>query len=482
MGLTDLPALPPGQFRLLPGEWGGAGLAIGRHLLQADAALRVTAFTDAAGRVVGALLGDAFRVEDGAAVDTADLAAAFATAPLEAAVEGFFQAVFGSWALVLVRGGQARLYLDPAGSRSAVFSPGMGCAGSSAAALLGPVAEAACFRAGLHATLDVPREGWFPAGLTAHAGLSRLLCNHCLDLGTWRAVRHWPLAEPRREASVEALGDAIHARVAQHIRLLRRAFPCAMAITGGHDTRLLLSALDPGPPLRAFQITWGMSFDLAIARRLAPLAPVVFEEVPARLSTPSEEAAFHHRVGRAMGGGNARYYRSLAALEGVGALIEGVGGEIARGFLWRRGDTPGMALDAAGLHARLGLPPAPEVTAAIAGWLAGLPPMDALHALDLAYLELRVSPWHFAQAYVDAPLRHFSPMLSRPIIEAMLRLPVAARRGDGFPRWLVARHAPALAAIPHNRYGDARDWLVLARKLLQPHRVMKAYRKRLARR
>ena len=54
--------------------------------------------------------------------------------------------------------------------------------------------------------LGVDGEGWFPAELTAHHGLHRLLPNHYLDRHSWSVQRSWsgPESPARDPATVFA--------------------------------------------------------------------------------------------------------------------------------------------------------------------------------------------------------------------------------------------------------------------------------------
>ena len=91
---------------------------------------------------------------------------------------------------------------------------------------------------------------------------------------------------------------------------------------------------------------------------------------------------------------------------------------------------------------RMGMAVAPETFAATEHWLSQAPSGDAFFLLDLAYLELRDCPWAYAQSYVDPPLLHFSPFISRRSITAMFELPIALKKTVNSPEKLFCPTGP----------------------------------------
>ena len=98
----------------------------------------------------------------------------------------------GTFLFILNMLGQRRIYLDANGSRSVVYDPLEGVAAATTSLLLAPKDYKERFLEDLYYACGVDGDGWFTAGLTAHRGIRRLLCNHYLDLDSWKPVRHWP--------------------------------------------------------------------------------------------------------------------------------------------------------------------------------------------------------------------------------------------------------------------------------------------------
>jgi hypothetical protein len=374
------------------------------------------------------------------------------------------------------------LYLDAGGCLSAVYSQELGIAGATAASILSSEAYDSRRDMALYRRLDVAREGWFPSGLTGHRGVSRLLCNHRLDLQAMKSERCWPVAPPQRNADEDAVLERLGAALRDNLDVVFDHYRAAIAVTGGGDSRSLLSLLrhrrdrlvtyivDAGP---------GTALDIHLSQMVAEAAGLKRQVLLPLGADPENERRWHFRAGHAVGGSNAHIHTALSHLEDCEAIIDGSGGETGRCFFWKDGDSEGTVVTSDMIAQRLGMPSSREVVEATQLWLQGVPKGDAFFTLDLAYLELRNSAWAYAQSYTDPSLLHFSPYLSRRTVSAMFELPISTKRA-GFPKAIILRNWPDLAAVPYNRYGDARDWMRLARKATDPRRVLKKVRKLLA--
>jgi hypothetical protein len=125
------------------------------------------------------------------------------------------------------------------------------------------------------------------------------------------------------------------------------------------------------------------------------------------------------------------------------------------------------------------MPAHPRTREAVAAWLPGVAGLDPFLQLDLAYLELRMGCWAYAQSYVAPDIPEISPMISRESFAAMLSLPPSARRSNALILTSIRMAWPELLELPINRYGDWRDRLRLVRRALaEPRLVVKKLRKR----
>jgi hypothetical protein len=466
---------------------GGTRDALPSLHLARVAPLPLVRVSDAAGAPVGALLGTP--IDLGAR--TVFEEAFTVPEPLGDDIDGFVErnvfALAGSFIFILDTPGARRVYLDACGSLSAIYDPATRRVGATAMALLDADEAERRFRHDLYDRLGVRREGWFPGGLTAHQGVSRLMPNSYLDLADFTTRRHWPRAPIPEDPDPEAMCERVMSSCEAVIDTVARRGETFIGLTAGNETRLLVAA-SRGHPEAATFVTVEVTdppLDVDVARRLARRFGLRHRILPLVASTPAEAADWHARNGMCVGGAAMESYRSVQALGSGVALVGGAAGEVGRGFFWRPGDTARTGITAEGLAARLGMPAAPEVTEAIAAWLPGVEGFDAFLKLDLAYLELRMACWGFAISYCS-PHRHtVSPLVSRESFAAMLSLPPSWRRMEnGSNRMLrtcIASRWPELLEVPIGRYGDWRDTVSLARRAIRkPYLVAKKLRKRFA--
>ncbi len=381
---------------------------------------------------------------------------------VDAFVETHIYRLTGSFLFILSTAATNRIYLDANGTISLVYDPQARVAGATAAALLTGDQYKQRFRAKLYKGLDVENAGWFTGDLTAHIGISRLLCNHYLDLDTWTSKRHWPNSPIALSPDPTSTCARIFERVRQTIEVVARAGKTSVALTAGSDSRLLLSCSRDLVRDVSFVTVEAPNADIDIncARRLAIKFSLPHQFLSYREATPAEADLWRLRTGHCVGGNNIKMHPSVRPLEGR-FFVGGLGGEVGRGFLWlnAKSDT---VVDTSGLVSRLKLPQVEEVLQSVENWIAPISHYDAFMKLDLAYIELRMSSWGFCDSYVKPRQRELHPMISRANYADMLSLPPEVRRkGDIYFRQ-IERSWKEISEIPINKYGDYRDVLTPA--------------------
>lgn len=454
---------------------------LGDLRLFAGGRLRTVDVTDQHGSRVGMFLGIPVSIEGERVLSGVEQTGLDADSPAFVDdVESFLYAHGGSWLFVLSTSTHERVYLDANGTLSLVFEPDGRRAASTAGALLSPDEYVARFRTDLFRDLDVAHEGWFPSGITAHEGVSRLLCNHYLDLRSWTVHRHWPIDGVRPVTSVDAAAGRILDITRSICRALLPLHPVC-SLSGGNETRFLLSAMREFHEQVTFATVAGPSSrrDVVLARRLAQRFGLEHRELPVRWASPEQQRQWLRQAGHAIGGSNVRTHPTIWGMETDHQVqLGGLGGEIGRGYIWRPGDDDSTRLGPSDLVPRLGLASPPPVAAATATWFETVEDYDPLLQLDLAYLELRMSAWAFAQTYTNRhrlPLLH--PMISRESYELMMGLPSEARRQGSYIPSGIAQGWPELLDIPINRYGDVRDTVQWLSRATDPRRILKKARK-----
>lgn len=406
------------------------------------------------------------------------------------AASGIFETeiypLLGSYLVILsIDGCEPRIYLDGLGSLSVVFDPQAGMAGGTAADLMDDIAYQQRFDRPLYEALEIKRDGWFPAGLTAHRGLERLMPNHYLDCGSWTAHRHNSYARAElHEQPVETSLDDIQAALAAMVSgILASERDVSVGLTGGGDSRMVLAGIrgyanrvefyTVGPPVGSTSLF----FDLDRAREFSSRFGLDHRLLPFQNATEAQMREWDRRVGDCVITGNQKLHPSVNPLEDR-ITLGGLGGEVGRCFLWR--DMARMPnIDAVTIVDLLKLPRVPELVRRVEAWLDDLPAQRPHHILDLAYTELRMGCWSSPQSYAN-PREVILPALgSYSVIEAMLTLPPEFRQGDGLVKSFIERFWPELLGLPINRYGDFRDSMVLVKKLMDPTRVYRKVRQKL---
>lgn len=406
-------------------------------------------------------------------------------APEAAEVDRFVEeAVYGysgSFLFVLDLPGARRVYLDADGSMSAVFDPARKVCAATTGLLLERDAYAARFRAELHAFLRVRDDGWFPAGLTAHEGVSRLMCNHYLDLDEGRTHRHWPTGQIEITEDPDEAVRRINASIVDTIRGLHAGGKLTTTLTAGNETRMILAACREIKDQLNFYTVNSVEtrLDAVRAQELAKRFGLNHRLLPIRYATPEQSEMWHARSGHCIGGPNMLSFPTVEALAQFDFISGGLGGEIGRAFFWRPTDTENTKHTAHDIAVRFGMPVHDEVVAAVEAWMRTVPDVDGYLTMDLAYLELRMSCWAFAQAYATPNNYAIHPMISRESFAAMLSLPPQWRRSNRMITRGIELAWPELLDLPINRYGDYRDMLrPLGRAMRNPNLVIKKIRKR----
>ncbi|MGO1499880.1 MAG: hypothetical protein ACTHWH_01180 [Marinobacter sp.] len=389
----------------------------------------------------------------------------------------------GSWVMVMRTLTSLRLYLDPCGSLSVVYSQDKAAAGSTAGLLLNDSEYTATFNRELHKELEVLQSGWFPAGMTAHRGINRVLANHYLDLRTWTTTRHWPRRDFVTRLSLEEAGRRIAHILMGTIGAMQSDGPTVLAITGGKDSRLLLAGCRPYLDyidLVTIDLP-GSERDVYLAKSIARIDSQLRHRILGPvLASEEERKLWLYNASHCAGGMNQYYSPSLKPLKSYKYFISGAAGEIGRAFLWRKNDETTSVLDSKGLIARLGLRYNLHLEKEMDKWLEEVGALGFYTVLDLAYLENRVSSWAFSQAYAHVgkgDMNQVSPFNHRELVGILFSLQPDDRQLEKYITEGIRRMWPALLEVPFNRYGSIRDYSELLKAASNPGRLASKLRK-----
>lgn len=380
-----------------------------------------------------------------------------------------------------------RLYPDCGSTVPLVYCPQSRRVASSAGMMFAPEE----YRARLNdhrVERLIRREGsgsWLPGTLTAHEGLHRLLANHYLDLETWTARRFWPRLDTFvREMKFEDAVGIVARGLRNYTACAAEAFRIGITVTAGCDSRLLLAAArEVVDRVEFFTIGHNdAGLDQMVARRLAADLSLPFRMVPALSADEADREQWDLAVGHAVLETNRGTYPTMATLD-YDVIFTGMFGELGRVQLYRHDwrTIEAARPTVASILARLGRPQDAELVANLEPWLAEVHWLPPSTVLDLAYLELRCSSWAMAQhpAQCSAQLE-LNPIAQRDVFAAFLSVPPEAKAGDALAHACIGELWPDLLDYPFNKLGGYRDYLWLLQRALQPTKVRRYIRARLA--
>lgn len=372
--------------------------------------------------------------------------------------------------------------LYPSAANSCVYDTRTGRIGTTAAALLPEDDYRARHDHALCDKMRVSTNGWLPAGLTAHTGVRRLLPNHTLDLATMDVRRLWQ-GGTRTATEPEALVARIAEIARDTISIAVQTKNTALALTAGRDSRAILALVSAlGIDLDTYTVAHeNAGLDVEVARDLAASLGLRHRTIPQLSASPAEQALWSYLNGHVVGGINAVMHPTMRCFGRSDAVLSGSFGEVGRGFYWTATDTATSQMNDASLARRLDLKSEGPAVEALSAWVAALPPVDTLHALDLMYIEQRLGCWAAPQQVADPLLcAHPGPLQNLEIFDCLLSLPPDWRRKGRWVDEIVATHCVKLRAMPYNRHRVAwRHAANLGRKALSASRVRRGVRRSL---
>lgn len=437
------------QYRITaePHPWsqpmGPVWLSVGPGLTKAGV-------LDASGQSRGVLLGFPIDLHHSRMI-TSVWQAPIAGGPLDdATIFRCLRRLGGRYVWIVPHEDGMRLYPDAATQVPCVWDATTREAGTTAGAILQPSEYKRRFRAKLFDHLNIQAGGWFPAGLTAHEGVERLLPNHYLDLTTWKARRFCavPTGQPHPQTAIAAVRDCVRA----HVFALRQgARQPAIGLDGSDGSKAILAcARDQAPRLRFVTRPHDLPTNRLTPKQIARVFGLRHTGLPPQNATPEMQNRFLKRGAHCFAGTELRTHADLVPLADSRVLINSLGCKLAEAVYWTRADPASIVVTPDLLMTRLGLPRSPIVKSAIGRWLDDLPEKVCGRAiLDLAYLELRLGPADMAQFSADPTVPRFAAMISYDSLQMLRDMPEDWRIGRKFSAAIIAQHWPALDTFPY---------------------------------
>jgi hypothetical protein len=358
--------------------------------------------------------------------------------------EDYIYAFAGRFIAIVNLFDEVRVYLDPGGFLPFVYSSAhrIGASGPGLIRAL-PYDE--------DRKQTVERCEWLPFGLTAKKDVRRLLPNHYLDLKTWSAHRHWSVPEEVETRSFDENIEIIAGTVSRTIDAAAARWPLVLPLTGGYDSRMLLScALAQRDRLLCYTTGGGAgSWDAQSAAKIAGTMGIEHLIVQRTDATPAERADWREKTGYSVAGSASRTSRSAwTHLDGKASLV-GFAGEVGRCY-YGYGYNEQRPLTGEALLQVLNITPFQDAVAAANAWLAPFSRSNHRRVFDAAYIEQRLGCWAGPQsAGGQRALASIVPMNHRSVYQAMLDVQPGLRHRNAIHAAIVARRTPELARIPY---------------------------------
>ncbi len=366
-------------------------------------------------------------------------------------LEEFIYAYCGRFAFIFTTDDFARIYLDPAGSLSVLYSEELGIVCSTASAI-SKNQESSDWDSRLVKNLP---DLWYPFGFTPHKSLKRLLPNHYLDLQSFKPVRHWP-----GPTSLQATGE-----IKEKIVEICRDITCNITgvieyggyinLTAGADTRMILACSRDLIGKVEFFTSLIKRLDTHISKLLVKKFNLnhTFIEVAPTTGAQREERLYLS--------GFSLDQPSLASnLKHEGILnpdylqIAGLGGEVGRARWWTKHDTETSPLTGADLLKRMHIPAYEPAIRAAEQWLNDMADYNTFQILDIFYIEQQLGCWAapnvYQYDYLTVPV--IFGFNHRRVFENMLRLPYEYRRRQEIVTDICQTAWPETLDLPINEF------------------------------
>jgi hypothetical protein len=416
--------------------------------------LNVTLLFDNEQHRIGCVLGYAI-TSDGVLIrDSLTLPVSKNTDIFEDSIESFVSSLAGRYVALIITDTVSKVYIDPAGQLSVVFTPKEKMVGSS----LYVISDISKPLIDLAELINIPEEdASYQFGITPHVGVKRLLPNHFLDLRDFIERRHWPRPgelSTRSSKNIELTVDKIRRKLRRNILAVIDQHPVCMSLTAGRDSRMLLaSVMDRLEEIQFFTMQLpdeNARLDCRVATSLAKRFHFKHEILEWQEANAEELNTWQIRVGRSCAGRTWRAVRTRLQLDPKRTLLPGLIGEMFRGSLWQDSDFSSKVISTEELVVRIEKQNQPVISKAAAHWMSNLPltnPLDVLNFYELEQLfGCKAAPSHYG--HINNPM--ITVLSDRHILELALELPADYRFKGLLAKDLIRQYSQKMSRIPFN--------------------------------
>lgn len=390
------------------------------------------------------------------------------------ALETYIEGLAGRFIAVVAAFGTKRVYFDPSGGLSAVYSNKDKAVASSVHLAVNREIEPLT----TVSAKDVQaRKAQFALGETCDIHCRRIYANHYLDLADFELKRHWLGAEDDFETAGEdrnGLAERITGRLGQVMAALAGGYSTTLPISGGTDSRLLLAAatpvLDRIERFFMHDIRWITQFDRKVAVALAQEVGVKLEVVDRddpefeRCLTDDQVATLRDvmalRTSLAFNGINKATVRAVEMAPATELVLRGNGAEMTRANKWTRETAvTGCSIDdglaallnmrAKDLSDRLAPDRLESLRERYGAWCDGLPEPARARLPDMAHSEVFMPSAPNNVYYAFAPSFYVNPFNDRRMFFDTAAFHPRARRRRRLVGKMIELSKPCLNQIPY---------------------------------
>ena len=448
----------PGQFRLAKTNnkkfplW--EVLNFNAWAFQYCPTLNITLLIDNEKLGIGCILGYAITFDGVLIRDSLTLPVSQNSDLFEDSIESFISSLAGRYAVLIITDKVTRVYIDPAGQMSVVFSPEEMLVGSS----LYVISDISKPLIDLADKVNIPEvDSFYPFGITPHEGVKRLQPNHFLDLKDFIERRHWPRPgelSTRSSKNIESTVASIRKKLRRNILAVIDQHPVCMSLTAGRDSRMLLATvLDRVDEIQFFTMRLpdeNARLDCRVAASLAKRFHLKHQILEWQEASAEELDTWQIRVGRSCAGRTWRAVRTRLQLDPERVFLPGAIGEMFRGDLWEDSHFSSKVISTEDLVVLVKKPNQPVISKAAAHWLRNLPltnPLDVLDFFDLEQMFGGMSaPSH--HGHVNNPI--ITVLSDRHILAQAMELPADYRFQKLFAKDFIQQCSQKMSNIPFN--------------------------------
>ena len=367
-------------------------------------------------------------------------------------------ALAGRWILFIRINDLARMYPDAGGTKSAYYTVGLPNGElwiGSQPMLIGDALGLPVDHERVEMFFRHNVKNTWVGEATPYNNIIQLLPNHYLHLDTKQTVRfYWSSRLPRYDLNTAV--DKIREELFGILTALSARRPCALALTGGHDSRVLLACA--GEARKKFQYFYISDpatpyHDISIPRKLSRLFNVPFRNIHVKPYTHEFREILRRNLGDMYWETGITKIFTFGEFDHRFFTVTGNMAELIRRCSYYRDGVTPLFITPALLAEKSGYGENPVALRAIAKWMAGAPKDSNINILDLFYWEHRIGNWiSIALTGLDTVCEVIPAYNSRKVIELGLAVDNKYRTEPSYEifRELCRRFAPEIAEISFN--------------------------------